>query len=353
MKQPVVALHPGAWWLFGMGLLVGTSQVGNPLLNLVTIAALSFVVSLRRPLGRFGNPFLTALKVGGFLILFRVVLAIAFGARTSGTVLVKLPEVSLPSWLAGVSLGGPVTTTLLVQAFCLGLSLATVLAIFGACSTLAPPERLLQSLPRAMYEVGLSLAIALAFLPELVASAQALKAARRLRGRPTKGLAGLRGTLVPILEGALERSVTLAASMDARGFGRTSREGKRLVGQVVALISLGALIVGGTGLLAGAPQVAVWVVLLLSGSVGLIVALQLRSAVLLRTAFEEQRFTGRSIVLALLGLLVGIGILVAGHLHPTLLDVPSAGSLPVVTPGVLVVLFGVVVAGLVAPKVPA
>ena len=353
MKQPVVALHPGAWWLFGMGLLVGASQLGNPLLNLVTIAALSFVVSLRRPLGRFGNPFLTSLKVGGFLILFRVVLAIAFGARTTGTVLVKLPEVSLPSWLAGVSLGGPVTTTLLVQAFCLGLSLATVLAIFGACSTLAPPERLLQSLPRAMYEVGLSLAIALAFLPELVASAQALKAARRLRGRPTKGLAGLRGTLVPILEGALERSVTLAASMDARGFGRTSREGKRLIGQVVALISLGALIVGGTGLLAGAPQVAVWVVLLLSGSVGLIVALQLRSAVLLRTAFEEQRFTGRSVILALLGLLVGIGILVAGHLHPTLLDVPSAGSLPTVTPGVLVVLFGVVIAGLVAPKVPA
>jgi len=75
--------------------------------------------------------------------------------------------------------------------------------------------------------------------------------------------------------------------------------------------------------------------------------------VLLRTAFEEQRFTGRSFVLALLGLIVGIGILVAGHLHPTLLDVPSAGSLPIVTPGVLVVLSGIVVAGLVAPKVSA
>ena len=351
MNKVPLTLHPGAWWFFGLGILIGTSQVANPLLNLVTIAALSFVVALRRPLGRFGNPFVTSLKVGVVLIALRLLLAVAFGARTSGVVLVRLPEIVLPDWLAGVSLGGPVTSTLLVQAFCLGLSLATVLAIFGACSTLAPPERLLQSLPRAMYEVGLSLAIALAFLPELVASARALKAARRLRGRPTNGIAGLRGTFVPILEGALERSITLAASMDARGFGRTAREGKRLIGQVVALCGLGAIIFGGAGLLAGAPPVPLWAVLLVLGTVGLVIALHLRSAVLLRTAFEAQSFTFRSLLIGLLGAFAGIGLLVAGRLHPGVLDVPAPGTWPLATPLSLAALFGIVVAGLVAPKV--
>jgi len=202
-----------------------------------------------------------------------------------------------------------------------------------------------------MYEVGLSLAIALAFLPELVASAQALKAARRLRGRPTNGIAGLRGTFVPILEGALERSITLAASMDARGFGRTSREGKRLIAQVVALCGLGAIICGGAGLLAGASPTLLWAVLLVVGTVGLVVALHLRSAVLLRTAFEEQVFTLRSLMVGMLGAFGGIGLLVAGHLYPGVLDVPAPGAWPLATPLSLAALFCVVVAGLVAPKV--
>ncbi len=351
MKEPARPLHPGAWWFFGIGLLIGTSQIANPLLNLLTIAALSFVVALRRPLGRFGNPFVTSLKVGLILMVMRLALAIAFGARTPGTVLVRLPEISLPDWLAGVSIGGEVTTTLVLQALSLGLSLATVLAIFGACSTLAPPEQLLQSLPRAMYEVGLSLAIALAFLPELVASAQALKAARRLRGRPTKGIAGLRGTLVPTLEGALERSVTLAASMDARGFGRTSSDGRRLLGQTLTLLSLSAVIIGGTGLLAGASLVALWVFLLVSGVVGLVVALQLRSAVLLRTSFDEQHFTPRSFVVSVFGLAIGVSLLIAGHFHPGLLDAPVPGTWPMLTPVSVGALLGIAVAGLCSPKV--
>jgi energy-coupling factor transport system permease protein len=55
-----------------------------------------------------------------------------------------------------------------------------------------------------------------------------LRSARRLRGRPDRGLRSLRGLAVPVLEGALERSVDLAAAIDARGFGRRAATSRRL-----------------------------------------------------------------------------------------------------------------------------
>jgi energy-coupling factor transport system permease protein len=62
--------------------------------------------------------------------------------------------------------------------------------------------------------------VALAFTPELVLSIGLVRQARRLRGIPTAGLRGWRGIAVPVLESALDRSLQLATSMDARGYGR-------------------------------------------------------------------------------------------------------------------------------------
>jgi energy-coupling factor transport system permease protein len=84
---------------------------------------------------------------------------------------------------------------------------------------------LLRCLPAVLYEAGVAVTVALAFTPELMESIAAVRQARRLRGIPTKGLRGLRGVAVPVLEGALDRSLQLATSMDARGYGR--REGSR------------------------------------------------------------------------------------------------------------------------------
>ena len=45
--------------------------------------------------------------------------------------------------------------------------------------------------------------------------------------RRPRGLGASRGSAMPVLEGALERSVELAAAMDARGYGRTTDAGRR------------------------------------------------------------------------------------------------------------------------------
>ena len=130
------------------------------------------------------------------------------------------PGIGLPPWLAGIRLGGDVMLESVLMAFYDGLRLATILVCVGAANSLASPARLLKSVPAALYELGVSVVVALTFTPQLVSDVERLRTARRLRGRETTGPRAIAASAVPVLEGALERSVTLAAAMDSRGYGR-------------------------------------------------------------------------------------------------------------------------------------
>ena len=66
--------------------------------------------------------------------------------------------------------------------------------------------------------------VAINVLPQLADSAARVRAAQQLRGGPEgrfRRLRGVRRLLVPVLEDAFERSLALAAGMDARGYGRS------------------------------------------------------------------------------------------------------------------------------------
>src|SRR3954469_13466336 len=121
------------------------------------------------------------------------------------------------------------------------MQLAVMLCCVGAANALASPARLLKLMPGALYEAGVAVTVALSFAPQAVASITRIRAARRLRGRPSRGLRAWRGLAVPILEEALERSVDLAAAMDARGFGRRGdvSTGRR---RLTATMTLGGLL---------------------------------------------------------------------------------------------------------------
>jgi energy-coupling factor transport system permease protein len=185
-------------------------------------AVVCYVVAARRSAEVWSRSLAFFLRIGLVVIALRVVLQVVFGDRIAGHVLFSLPRVPLPSWAAGVSIGGPVTAELVLQSLCAGLRLAVILLAFGAANSLASPYRLLRCLPAILYEAGVAVTVALAYAPELVVTIGNVRAARRLRGRPTRGIAGLKGMAVPVLEGALDRSLELASSMDARGYGRRS-----------------------------------------------------------------------------------------------------------------------------------
>ncbi len=245
------ALHPLAWWAWAAGMAVTAIKTTNPLLLALIAAVVVFVVSSRRTTAPWARSFSFFLRMGMIVIGIRVAIEVVFGQRgLPGQVLFTLPRLPLPGWAAGVSIGGQVTANALVAALIVGLQLAVILLCFGAANTLASPYRLLRSLPAVLYEAGVAVTVALSFAPELVVTISNVRAARRLRGRPVRGVAGLRGMAVPVLEGALDRSLQLAASMDARGYGRRNPAGApHRTGTVLVVGGLLVVVVGLYGVL--------------------------------------------------------------------------------------------------------
>jgi energy-coupling factor transport system permease protein len=199
-----------------------------------------FVVAARRSDAPWANSYVAFLKLGLVVIGIRVVLQALLSTRSQGNVvLFTLPQIPLPDWASGVKLGGEVTAEAVLTALYDGGQLAVMLCCIGAANALASPRRLLKSLPGALYEMGVACVVALTFAPQLVIDARRIRAARRLRGR-TRG--SFRTTAMPVLEGALDRSVELAAAMDSRGYGRTAqvpRRQRRITGGAVLLGLLG------------------------------------------------------------------------------------------------------------------
>ena len=234
-------LHPAAWWVWALGLATAASRTTNPALLLLILAVAGLVVAARRPDAPWSRSFVVFLKIGAVVIAVRMVFQVLIGAPTGTTVLFTLPSVGLPTWLAGLRLGGPVTLESLVFAFLDGLRLATMLACLGAASSLASPYRLLRSMPAALYEVGVAVVVALSFAPAMVTDVQRVRQTRRLRGRPTSGVKGLTGIAMPVFQGALERSIGLAAAMDSRGYGRSAGRSPREQRITAALVLGGVL----------------------------------------------------------------------------------------------------------------
>ena len=239
-------LHPAAWWLWALGLAYAAMRTTNVLLLLEIVAVAGLVVSARRSPAPWANAYALLIKLAALTVAVTMALQVLIGVRVPGHVLFRLPSVALPSWLAGLTLGGPVTGEALLNAFTDGLRLAVLIACFGAANALAHPARLVRILPAALYEVGVAVVVAMTFVPHLAESVTRVRRAQRMRGRSSAGLRGLRGLMVPVLEEALERAIQLAASMDSRGYGRRAQQppAVRRATAAALLLGLGAAVVG-------------------------------------------------------------------------------------------------------------
>lgn len=214
-------LHPVAWWLWATGLAGAASLTTNPLLLLLIIGVTALVVARRRSDQPWAGAYRLYLMLGLLIVVLRVGFRILLGGGDGGQVWFRLPEIPLPDWVLGIRLLGPVTRESVLAGLYDGLRLAAIVICFGAANALANPKRLLKSVPPALYEVGTALVVSITVLPQLADSVRRVHAAQALRGGPTGRVARFRRILVPVLEDAFERSLRLAAGMDARGYGRT------------------------------------------------------------------------------------------------------------------------------------
>ncbi|TEX50170.1 MAG: cobalt ABC transporter permease [Actinomycetales bacterium mxb001] len=348
-------LHPGAWWLWAAGLAVAASRTNNPLLLLLIIAVAGYVVAARRPIAPWSRSFAVFLRIGLIVIAIRVVFQVIVAAPIGTTVLFTLPSVMLPEFLAGVRLGGPVTAESLLAAVYDGLRLATILACVGAANSLASPARLLKAVPAALYEFGVSVVVAVTFAPQLVADLDRVRAARRLRGRSEGGVRGAAGAAVPVLEGALERSVALAAAMDSRGYGRQAERSPsmRRFTTAALLIGLVAAVVGVYGLLDAAAPAYLGLPMLLLGLACGITGFALAGRRSTRTRYRPDPWTWPEWAVTACAIVTAGTFLVAGAIGMTGLMAPvDPPAWPAVPPIAVLGILVSVLPAVITPPVP-
>jgi energy-coupling factor transport system permease protein len=179
-------------------------------ISVAIIAAGLFALCLRAPRGRRWPYLVGTLASGLVLFLFSPLVA-----RYGGVVYWEGPEVPVIGQL-------DVTSEEVSEALFQSLRLTAVGLAFAAYALLLDLDGLLLAGGRLRRSV-LAVALATRLVPTLERDAAGFVEALRGRGLVVEGVRG-RGRLIsPLVAGSLERSLNLAESMEARGFGRPGR----------------------------------------------------------------------------------------------------------------------------------
>ena len=345
------SLHPGAWWLWAVALAAAASRTQNPVPLALILAVTGFVVSARRSSAPWARSYVAFLKLSLVIIVVRILFQALLSTGAQGpTVLFTLPSLPMPEG-SGLKLGGVVSLEAILRAFYEGLQLATILCCVGAANALGSARRLLRYVPGALYEVGVACVIALTFAPQLVTDAARVRAAHRLRGQNGTGLRSLRRLAMPVLEGALERSVDLAAAMDSRGYGRTSDEsaGSRRLTAVLVFGGLLGVCIGIYGLLDGTASAWLGMPMLLVGLGAAGAGLHVGGRRSGRTRYRPDPWALPEWLVSACGVVAATAVFVDVHLHPADFYLASVTDVP---PVPLLSVAGILVAALPAFLAP-
>ena len=238
-------LHPITWWLTFSLVAVGLIKAHNLGLALCTCVLVAIVVHRYKESGPWNKSFLFSFKVALFLISFRLFFAIFVGIPIPGHTLITLPTLPMPSWLAGLRIGGPIVYERLKVTLLDASSLAVVVLLFGAATSMTNPRRLIKSFPPIFNELGTILVIATSLTPQLVTNLDRIKKAQRMRGYSANRFLRWRQVAMPLLEDSLARSLDLAAAMDARGYGmhrtRTNYQQSRFSFKDLSVLTIGLI----------------------------------------------------------------------------------------------------------------
>jgi energy-coupling factor transport system permease protein len=212
---------------------------------------------------------------------------------------------------------------------------------FGAAIALTDPKRALRALPASLHVLGTAAVVAVTMAPQLVESWQRIRRAQGLRGARPRGMRAVAATSMPVLEDALDRSLSLAASMDSRGYARMDRAGSRVVVTVMFAALLGATI-GTYALLDGTAPPWLGLPLLAAAAAAAIVGSMIASRHTRRTRYRPDLWTPAATLVAACGVAAAVlaisvpGLMVQpwnlpAGLSPVFLGCCVLGALPAVT----------------------
>jgi energy-coupling factor transport system permease protein len=288
------AINPYAWWALGLALAISAAAATDiaPLLGIIATAIVITLAARESTRGSRSLPFYlaTALIVVAIRLIFRII----FNFDSDQNVALSLPALKIAlGGLGSVELFGRVSWDAVQGAFRDGLRMAAIILSVGLANTLANPRRLLKNTPGALYEIASAWVIAINMAPQLIDSANRVRRARRLRGR-AKRHSFLSSLIIPVLEDTIERSLALAASMSARGFGRQGQLSARqhLASRLLSVLSVLCLAIGAY-LLLTLPNPSLAAMLLGLGLLAALAAGRIASLRQIRTRYQPEVWTSR------------------------------------------------------------
>ena len=292
-RAKVQNAHPGSWWVLGLALAVAAGQANSFVSVAVVIGvALSAMLAFRSD-APWAQSVRFYLGLAAFVMATRVIFRIIFNGQLGGTdIILSLPTLSVSLGFGpALTLFGDISAATLGAATLDGLRLSAIILSVAMANTLANPRKLLKNTPGALYEVATAISVAINLAPQLIESIQRVRRSRGLRGR-NKGIGVFASIVIPALEDTMDRSLALAASMDARGFGR---RGNMSLGtlRLVRGLSFSAavtLAIGAYLLVAASEFGAVATILILASLVAIAFVVRITSKQSVRTSYRKLGF---------------------------------------------------------------
>lgn len=285
-------IHPTSWWLLAITLAVIAGSASSLWQTSAIAAGSVALILLFREDAPWARSLSFYLTIAGAVILIRVLFRIVFSfSGQNQDILLALPRFEINFGLGAIQILGNVSAEALISALLDGSRLAAIILAIAVANTLANPRKLLKSAPGAIYEIATSVSVAINLAPQLIESFARVRRARLLRGKSTKG-STLSRLLIPVLEDTIDRSLLLAASMDARGFGRRAQQSASEIAfaRILGLVGLSLNLIGIFILLGGfsAPMA---LTLLVAGLACAAVSVRMTSRKNVRTSIVRIRRT--------------------------------------------------------------
>lgn len=291
-KISASSASPISWWLLALSMAIFAGASGSWIVQLLVASTAMLLVLTLREDAPWSRSVRFYLFLGVFVVVARVLFRIIFNIpNPNDKTVISLPELAIDLGFGpAVTFFGNVGSGALLSGLTDGLRLAAIIVSIGMAASLANPRRLLKSTPSALYEIASSISVAINLAPQLIASLQRVNRARSLRGR-SKGLGKMAGTVIPVLEDAIESSLSLAASMDARGFGRRGELSRLelISARVSSLAAVALFTIGSFLLLTGSPK-PIAIVVICIGLASTILTIKLNSKTQIRTRYQPESF---------------------------------------------------------------
>ena len=145
------SLHPLTMWIWALLLITAVVVTDRAWVAVIAIGVATAFVIARSDNSPWNRSYWIALRIGAVILTIRALVGIFIGVPIPGRTLFTVPLIDLPSWMPGIRLGGAVTWERLSSSLHEGLIIATVIALFGAATSLTSPHKVLRTLPIFIY----------------------------------------------------------------------------------------------------------------------------------------------------------------------------------------------------------